>query len=103
MAEPHIFSDRQIRNEIKLLVDDGDTATQRIERRPELTWPAVDVEGAAVGTVDSTEDLEEGALTRPVLPAKPVDRGRPNVERNVLKGLYAGKALRDRVKAQQIS
>ena len=103
MSEPNVFGDGHVGNQVELLIDNGDTAIQRVNRASEIAALAIDFQAPLVRAMDSAEDLEEGALTGSVLATQGMNGAAANVKRDVLKGLHTAKALGDAANGQQIT
>jgi hypothetical protein len=73
VADEHVLGDRQVGEEARLLVDDGDPEIPRLGGSRDDDRPAGELDGALVGLVDPRERLDERALARAVLADERVD------------------------------
>src|ERR671912_627053 len=66
-TEENILGDRQMRDEIQLLVDDADAARQRVARALDVSKRAVHANLAGVLAVRAAQDLDKRGLAGAVL------------------------------------
>ena len=95
VADEHVLGDGQVREEARLLVDDGDAEGAGVGGAVDLGRLAVERDRAAVGLVDAGQDLDQRALAGAVLADQGVDLARDEVERDVVERLGRREALGD--------
>ncbi|EAU65598.1 conserved hypothetical protein [Stigmatella aurantiaca DW4/3-1] len=94
-AQHEVLGHRQLRHELKLLVDDGHPGGDRIARRDEALRLSTDAQLTALGGVIPPENLDERGLARAVLAQQTDDPPRRNREAQFLEGPDAREALGD--------
>src|ERR1700738_1969979 len=90
-----ILGHRKVRDEVALLVDDGDACSDRIPRRAENEVSIFEFERPAVGSVNPGDDLDQGRLARAVLPHQRVNLATRQRERGLIERTNARKRLGD--------
>lgn len=102
-AEVHVAGDRQLRDEIHLLVDRRDSGVLGVGGSVEAGGFAVEEDGSGLGLVDAGEHLDEGGLPGAVLSDEGVDRAGPDGEAHVVQGLDGAEAPGDVVRLESRS
>ena len=94
-AEKDVRRDAQLRDEVELLVDDGDARRLGVAHACEADRLAGDPDLAVIGRVDAGEDLHQRRLAGAVLAHQSVDLAAAQVEIHPAQGRHAGEALGD--------
>ena len=95
-----VLPDRELREELLLLVDEAQAMVDRVLWIDREVRPAIDQELAGVGVVGAGEDLHQGGLPGAVLAHDDVDLAGDEVKVDPVEGADAGEALRDAANAQ---
>jgi hypothetical protein len=95
VTDEDVLGDRQVGEQPRLLLDDGDAASPRVGRPADRHGLTVDDDRAAIGFVDAGQDLDERALAGPVLADEGVRFAGEQVERDILDGERRAEPLRD--------
>ena len=95
VPDEHVLGDGQVREEARLLVDDGDPERAGLRRTVDRDRLPVEEDRPAVGLMDAGEDLDQRALARAVLADEGVDLARDEVERDVVERLGRRESLGD--------
>ena len=96
-----VLGDRQVRKERRLLVNRGDSQLARTHRIKVADRPALDLDSSLVGQVGAGDHLDQRRFARAVFADQGVNFAGPQVERDPLQGLHAGKRLADSGQLQQ--
>ena len=96
-----VLGDRQVRKERRLLVNRGDSQLARTHRIEVADRLALDLDCSLVGQMGAGDHLDQRRFARAVFADQGVDLAGPQVERNPLQGLHAGKRLADSVNSEQ--
>ena len=95
LAEHDVLPDREVVGEQEVLEDHADAGRDRVGRRAEVLFDAVDDDRALVGPVGAVERLHQRRLARAVLADDGVDRAGANREVDAVVGHDAREALDD--------
>ena len=101
-ADPDVFGHRHEGHQVEFLMDHRDAVLQRVERRRQLDFLALQLEGAGVGRVDAGDDLHQRRLAGAVLAHQRVNVAALQPERDVVERQHAGKGLADVLDLEQI-
>lgn len=103
VADEHVLSDGEFRDEGQLLVDDGDAGFFALPQVGKGNGFAVELDGALIGAsgVHSGEDFHEGGFSGSVFPADGVDFLAVYHQVHIVEGDDAGKRLDNMVHPQQ--
>ena len=94
-AKKDVFRDREMRNEVELLIDHADAERQRVARAPDLDSPSVDPNVAGVLRVGTAEDLHQRRLPCAVFAEQHVDGARLQRQVDAVERDDTGKCLTD--------
>ena len=100
-TQPDVLGDGALREQVELLEHRGDAGSLRLERMVEAHRAAVELDGAAVGSVHAGEDLHQRRLAGAVLPDQAVHLTRAQVEVDIGEHRVADEALREAPGAEQ--
>ncbi|GAB3705576.1 hypothetical protein GCM10028793_36530 [Nocardiopsis oceani] len=92
---------RHVGDEVELLVDGGDALAFGVLGVPDDGLPSLDEDAPPVGQVRAGEDLDERALSGPVLTQQDVDLAAAQVEVDVVERDHAREGLAYALDAQQ--
>ena len=92
-ANPDVFRHRHVIHQVEFLMDHRDAVLQRVERRSQTDFLALESEGAGVRLVDAGDDLHQRRFARAVLAHQRVDVAALEAERDVVERQHAGKGL----------
>ena len=97
VAQEHVLSDGELRDQRQLLVDDNDPQLFAVFQGAELADLTVidDVAGIAAEGIGARQHVHQGGFPRAVLAHQGVDLAALDLEVDVVKRLDAGKLLRD--------
>ena len=93
-SEHHVLGDGHALHKAQMLVDHKDASVLRVPRGVEPDGLAVDEELAFIGPVEAHQEIAQRGLAGPVLAEQGVHLPRCRLERHVVVGDDAGKALR---------
>ena len=96
-----VLGDRQVRKERRLLVNRGDSQVACAHRIEVADRPALDLDRSLVGQMGAGDHLDQRRFARAVFADQGVDFSGPEVERDPLQGVHAGKRLADSGQLQQ--
>ena len=88
-------------NKRRLLVNRGDSQITRADRIEVADRPAPDLDRSLVGQMGAGDHLDQRRFARAVFADQGVDFPGPEVERDTLQGLHAGKCLADSGQLEQ--
>ena len=91
--EGEVLEDRKIGEDREVLVDDLHARIDGGHRREALVRRSVDLDGSAVGGVNTGDHLDEGRLAAAVLTGEAVDLSTTDGEADVVEGVNAGERL----------
>ena len=93
VAEKQILGDGQVRNDVRLLMDDPDSQRMGVGGRSERLGGAADLERSLIGPIDALENAHERRLSRAVLADQRQDLARPHRKRHIVQRLDNAEAL----------
>ncbi|MCY1230375.1 hypothetical protein D9M72_427860 [compost metagenome] len=102
VAEPEVFRNRQLRNELQFLVDDDHTGTKGVAHGTIALRRAVYADLSLVGRLVAGQQADERRLASAVLAHEPMDGTLAHGKRNVRQRLDAGIALGDRLELKKV-
>ena len=100
IAEEQILGDRQIGDDVRLLMDDPNSKRVGVGGRPERLLNAPRRQGPLVGPIDAFEDANERRLSGAVLAHEREDFARSHRERHVVERADHPETLRDAERGQ---
>src|SRR5439155_2900500 len=98
--EKDVFADAQLRHERQLLVNKTDSERPPVGGSLQFDGNAVPEHGSAVPRQDSTDDVHQGRLSRPIRSGERVHFARPDIKGHVAKNRDATEALPDLLDAK---
>ena len=84
VAEKQILGDGQVRNDVRLLMDDPDSERMGVGGRPERLGSAAGRERSLIGPIDALENANERRLSRAILADEGEDLPRSDRQRHVI-------------------
>ena len=100
LAQIDILGNGHLRNQMQLLVDDGDATFQCIDRVLECYLVAAKFDHAIRGRLKTTEYFQQGGFAGTILAHQGVDSAFLAREGDILQRLHAGKLFADATKFQ---
>ena len=100
--DPDVLGDRHEAHQVEFLMDHGDAVLQRVERRLQADFLALEAEGAGIGRVDAGDDLHQRRFAGAVLAHQRMDMAALQAEGNVVERQHAGEGLADALDLEQI-
>ena len=101
-ANPDVLRHRHKVHQVEFLMDHRDAVSQRVERRGQADFLALEPERAGVGRVDAGDDLHQRRLAGAVLAHQRMDMAALQAERDVVERQHAGKGLAHVLDFEQI-
>ena len=100
LPHEHGFGDREMRDEMKFLMDEADAGLVHGLRRDRVQGAPADRDRAGIRLVDAGQDLDDGRLAGAVLADEAVDLARPDLEAGAVEGADTRKGLDDVAQAE---
>ncbi|MEZ5863168.1 MAG: hypothetical protein R3D25_03510 [Geminicoccaceae bacterium] len=101
-ADEDVLLDREVLEEVELLVDEGEAGLLGVARPGRPVGPAVEGDAAAIRLVDAAQDVHGRRLARAVLADEAEDLALAQGEAHAVQHLDAEEALREAVEAEDL-